>query len=1118
MRLAGAAMSEDADQRILTVLERALNPQIDFFRERLRAGYAKQSENGLRGMLATLPGETSPYLVFRIKANIGNCLAQLGDIPGALRWLDEAVAAAPREPKAIATQAFALILRKQLKDAVAFTRAELALDPNNEELAGYLIDACIGLDDGTDPEEMIPAGLQHRERVLLARCLLARQRDQQERWWSLARLGAQTYQQSYFFKLFAAEADVDEIARATRNDNYRALTDIERGKIQSSADILENIWLGIKGSEVPNREDGLSALSTCGVAYRLLENAPKAIELSGELVDSSDYEPALILAVQIALTFNDDELASRGLAKLPSHGAAGFFKGVLEFNKGNWSEAAQTLRDAEIPEVEGPFVAQLLRLASLSSSEDQTDEVVLDNARQGAVEELRALIVIAKVAHRRGFAQVASRAYSDAIALLGPETSHLARLAIASYAHSTEDYSTVIRALDGHLDLGAITPELLQLSDAHALERPARQRNLTFYGRLTPAVRSHLRIARGYASVLTDRHRYSEAQTVLKHAIQAFPKDAYIRLKLIEVYGRTNRDDKVREFVIETDETSFIGPPIYNMHWAHQLRDAGEFSRALSLAYQTLEAHPDDPQLALGYVRLILGDSSQSIIPNQTDVGRDCWVMIEDDLGRTDSFIVGDGPTILGLEVVSVHQERAKRLLGKKVNTSFETSDLGGQQRVWTVKEIKSKYLQVLHTVMQSFQTRFPSTPGLWNFTIVQGDIKPFLDIVKARVDSQQNAVRELYLKGLPLAITARSIGMDVTGFAYLIRSMGLDIVTAGGTSAECDQGIYAARDHRNRGAVLDEYTAIVAAEIGALPLLQLWFGTLTIPASVIDELDTRIDRAKADLGRTQISLGIVNGDFVRQDINDEFLGQQIDALRSVKQKIEDHCAIEPVAFPDTIAEEIASLYQITGQRVLEPMFLAVSRGEVLLSDDLHYRQIAAALTKVDATWLQATVIAAQLAGIVNKKDQTSITAGLAVRRHGNLWLNSQSLAIYFDEGSAAEFAALCYFIGNIGADMASHTVVTARFLSTLWRTRKATLARDARTSCILSALVRHRKEDWAVWIGYIWIYSNRHLKNYIRGWLIGHFLPSQTVEDAIKNWFMHFFEESLVRGQRKSL
>jgi hypothetical protein len=91
VRLANAAMTQDADQRILTVLEQALNPQIDFFRERLRGGYAKEAENGLPRMLAALPGEASPYVIFRIKANIGHCLAQLGDIISALGWFDQAV-------------------------------------------------------------------------------------------------------------------------------------------------------------------------------------------------------------------------------------------------------------------------------------------------------------------------------------------------------------------------------------------------------------------------------------------------------------------------------------------------------------------------------------------------------------------------------------------------------------------------------------------------------------------------------------------------------------------------------------------------------------------------------------------------------------------------------------------------------------------------------------------------------------------------------------------------------------------------------------------------------------------------------------------------------------------
>jgi tetratricopeptide (TPR) repeat protein len=833
-----------------------------------------------------------------------------------------------------------------------------------------------------------------------------------------------------------------------------------------------------------------------------------------ELVVRSDYEPIIIQAVQIALTFGDDSLASRGLEKLSSQGPAGFIKGVFAFNKGNWAEAFQILSEAEIPDAEKAHVAQLLRIASLIGNEDQTDELSIDKVRQEAVSEARTLIAIANLARRRGFADAASRAYSDAVALLRPNASHADRITVASYAYFLEDYSTVIDALDGHLDQGAITPDLMQLADAHALERPTRPRNMKFYERLAPAIRNQLRFARSYASVLADRRRYSEAETVLKQAIEAFPKDAYIRLKLFDIYRRSDRDEEIRKLVLESDETSFVGPPIYTMQWSHLLRDIGEFPRALSLAYETLRTHPDDPQLALSYVGLIFGDNSHSIIPNQTKVGQGSWVLIKNDLGQSDSFIIDEGQEFFGIEVVSADQERATRLIDKKLNDSFETSDLSGQIHVWTVTEIKSKYLQVLHIVLQSFERRFPNVPGLWGFTIVEGNIQPIFDMIKARADSQRSAVEENYRKGLPLAITARSLGMDVTSLAEFIRSVKLDIVTTGGSSVECEKGVYTANDYKDTGAVLDEYTAIVAAEIGALPLLKSWFKTLSVPASVVDVLDERIARTKADLGPPQMSVGFIRGEFVKRDIDDEFRRQQITALNNIKQKIEDNCIVEPVTFPDDLDREITDLYRITGQRVLEPMFLAASRGGVLLSDDLHYRNVAAVLTKVDGTWLQAVLLAAQSQGFVARKDLTEITVGLAARRHGNLWLGSQSLAIFCHESTAEGFAELCHFIGNVGAEMSAHTVVTAQFLNILWRTRNPALNREARTSCILAALIRHRAVDWEYWIAHIWIEGNHYLKKYILAWLVGHFLPTQPVNHAIEEWSL-FRARHAVAGRR---
>lgn len=526
-RFGSAAVGSTPDERALSAIEAALNREIDVYRDRLKVGFPKEASERLQEMLGRLPGEATPYILYRIQANIGHCLLQLSDVPGGLTWLEKAVKSAPREPKAIATKAFAHIIRKEFSEAIEFAQHELAVDSNNEDLAAHLIEACIDLDDGTDPEPIIPIVLRERERVLVARCLLYRHRGGQPTWWTVAQLGAKRFPKNHLLKLFAAEAEVDQIARATRNDTYRPLTDHERGILRKAAETLDAIWLRIKASEVPCRDDGLAALSTSMVAHRLLEDGPKAKALASELIETTDYEPTLLIAVQVALAFDDEKIAARGSAKLPSTGDAGFVKGVVELNRANWEDAVAIFAQAEVPEQEKAFVERIVGLAPLNKSNAPSDETALERARLDAAGEPRALVVIARLARRRGFVETANRAYNDAVALVGPGMPHPARVMLASYAYDLNDFGIVIRTLDGHVDIGAITPELQWLSDAHASETPTRNRNARFYERLPETVRRHPEIARGHASVLVDVGRYREAEAILRRLVREIPGDSF---------------------------------------------------------------------------------------------------------------------------------------------------------------------------------------------------------------------------------------------------------------------------------------------------------------------------------------------------------------------------------------------------------------------------------------------------------------------------------------------------------------------------------------------------------------------------------------------------------------
>mgnify|MGYP002377051514 CR=1 FL=1 len=129
------------DTTAADTLEAALDAQVDDLRALLQDGKPRTAQHMLELLLARLPPNASGRLKFRVKANIGACRFHLGDDQGAVRWLEEAVAAAPTEPKALANKAFALLIQDRWAEVLELGRVHLADDPTNEGLAGYVVQA-----------------------------------------------------------------------------------------------------------------------------------------------------------------------------------------------------------------------------------------------------------------------------------------------------------------------------------------------------------------------------------------------------------------------------------------------------------------------------------------------------------------------------------------------------------------------------------------------------------------------------------------------------------------------------------------------------------------------------------------------------------------------------------------------------------------------------------------------------------------------------------------------------------------------------------------------------------------------------------------------------------------
>ncbi len=1080
-----------------------MDAQTDLARDLLRAGQPRRAMALLEDLLRALPRDATSLDVFRIKANIGFCQVQLGDLHAGLISIDDAITSSPEEPKAIAVAAFAMSLRGRHEDAVSYARVQLALDPENVDLAAYLIEGSLSLEDA-DLDQVVaavPLALREKERVCVALCHLHRTRNDAS-WWNKAKAASRRFPKNEILSIFAAEADVDELAGLTRSDNPRPFTDAELVRLQASARFLCDVWRRMKGSEVPGRTDGLSALGSAMIAWAIVGDRIEALALAHDLFHASDQVDVLLNVLQVATVFDDPQLADAVSAKLPADGRGGFGKGVRAFNAGDWTSAVRLFRSADVPPTERTFVATVSALEWIVAKvgpADPDEAATLEQARVAAEGDPRSLALVAQSAKRRSEPGIAERAFADALALIEVESRFADRAALSAYAQVVGDYDTVISLLDGGVAEDAFSPELQRLADAHASEQPPRERNLLFFKRLRGDLLVLPSIARAYGAVLVKAGLPGDAVPLLRRAVEAMPEDTYSVIALANALIQSGSPEGASALIARTDEAKLIGDIAHKAQFVFALRQAGEHRRALDFAYGLVRFNPGSSTAALAYIQQLIPDPGAKVVDEPAIVGTRCWVSLRSDDAQQDSFLIDDGPSFLGIEVSPPDGERARRVMGRQIGDTFESGS-GAFTKRWSVAEVTSRYRHVLRVILNGFEARFPTDPSGVRSLRLQGEsVQPVLDLLRDQESAKSEAVRRLYIEGrLPLGMVARATGQDVSSLAAYIRLIGEDVEASSGEQAARAVGRGFVAAHRYAGAVLDTFTAIACAEIGLLPLAADWFGSLVVAASTINEIDRMAARVSSLKGASSMSLAWIKGQAVRLHHDDAALDRQLEAISEVRGLIKTHCEVIHVVLPDDVEVELATLMREHAKDALDAIFLASSTSKALLSDDLHLREMARGLRRVEGTSLQPMIEVALDAGSVGPSEAVGYLAALAARRHGHFWIDQKTFWLVYDHGDERQFAAICTFIGGAKANLVGHWLLVTSFLEALWYRPSKEPKRMATTSLLVAAVLRGRVNDWPLWFALVWRRSSGELRAYLIKWLRGHFLSEDAVAGAV--------------------
>ena len=1090
------------DSDAAATVDAVLNEQLDNIRDLLNSGKPKSALELLEKLNAT-SAERSPAIRSRILANMGFAHVRLGNERRGGELMVQAHALNPDDPKIRATHIFGLFLTGDSHAAVVAAKATLADDPSNATAAAHFYQAAALAEADPRPDENVPKTLWADENVRLMRAIYLRQRGD-ERWRSWAHKSVDAFPSAVALRRLDAEAWLDEVYER-RTFGPGDDDDSDRRLLESAAHTLRSLWDEARLHEDANQGVTISLAANLVTAYRALREVDAAETVMREALALAPMDEGVLLAaahIDIIRDRGADAVAKlEPLPDSPQRTIA--YMGALAKLE-RWSDLAAFATDETGHALSGLDRQgfDVMRLHARLASGKITDiDQAFDDVLAAWRDDLVVLASIADLAadfRSNRFEEF----FSAALARAERPAPLCERMTLADLAGRQHRYGAVIDVLLGHVDESRASEPLAWLLHGFANARP-RPDSHAFIERLPDDVLDLGRYARLAGAAEYNRGDVSSAIRHLKRAVAADATDLHAWLMLVAALLRDGQDAKARKLVFESDEHVFRGSPIDRIRLAALLRREGCGARALAIAFQVASAQRDHQKITSSYPMLLFMSEKPIDEMNVTEgVQPDFWFRLEGVSTGDIEGVLTDDP-IPEVRTFQRYNAIALAVKGKAIGDEVVLPPVLGIERRYVVREIKHKWVWLAHDILKDHGARFPESSSFVQMEMADGDVTLALEVVKRSEERNQSTLASYRDTPLPLAMVAPLGGGNILALAQRIVADGGAIKTCVGLHGERVAGQGVARRARAKGIVLDTFTAVTAYELELLVVLEAHFGRLIIARSSMDEVIEWRDEQALNAGRQTMSIGYEGEQAVRYERSPEDNDLQLERLNDLVTALQSTCEIAPDA-GEALDFDTSTIDAVGLSEVLDPIRLARAMRLPLLSDDLHYRQLAA-LSGVNAlTWLQPTLLEAKANKSFDARAYALAMARLTARRHDFVSVDSRSLLELMELGDQDD-RAFELVAGNIGgpkADLQTHIGVVVTFLRRVWPLSIPSWRKGRACGRLIASLIQTRGADSRVILDALDQALRRspslddvhdQARQYLRDWRVGHFVDIET-------------------------
>jgi hypothetical protein len=343
-----------------------------------------------------------------------------------------------------------------------------------------------------------------------------------------------------------------------------------------------------------------------------------------------------------------------------------------------------------------------------------------------------------------------------------------------------------------------------------------------------------------------------------------------------------------------------------------------------------------------------------------------------------------------------------------------------------------------------------------------------FISKVRGRYDWIAQKIEE-YKNGIwPLGILAHQTGTDTIEVSEGLVQLGEKIKVTTGNLEERADAIECIEANAQSGCVLDLYTFWTAYRLQILENIERTCGQIHLPRSVMDALYERREKFSIYLSDGLKSTSWQNGQVAFAETPAEVVVRWHDETGKAMTWAEENAQICPVTIGESFPPLLQEQLRISGSSLCDAIAVALQSKILLLSDDVHIRQMGRFFGHTDSTWIHPVLMTGLAKGHIDADRYIYLFAELIKGGQCHLGLTAPSLAkallIDVQEGKEPGdlFFTLINLIGGKTADQDSHLRVVEEFLGIIWRYPQLSNVCHTATGLLLTQLVSESDFSYA--------------------------------------------------------